>query len=178
MYKFITFLFLIAAILGYALFSFYGAYAECYESSLQVKYSYDELKTESESLALVSVKVGTLALKYLPNARPYVNKLEKSSEMIQVTDSVSTLAKSCALLYSTIKQLLQQLNENINAKRDYHLKDAELQFNKISRDIKITTKKYNIAAKKYNETLNKPSPQFWDFLLRNKPAEFFTVSKK
>jgi len=173
MYKFIAFLFIIAGILGYALFSFYGAYSDCYAANLQVRDTFIDVKAQSEDLAAISVKVGSFALKYLPNGRTFVGKMEKCENKIRLTDSVKELASACKTIHSSIKQIFSLLNVDVKARKDYHVKDAELQFKKISRNLKIDAKRYNRAAKKYNDTLKKPMPQFWGFLFDTTVAEYF-----
>ncbi|RLD09514.1 MAG: hypothetical protein DRI44_08330 [Chlamydiae bacterium] len=177
MHKITLLLFLIAGVLAYALFSFFGTYSECYEASTQVQSSYKDLVEQSDELAMLSVKFGSLALKYLPNSRAIANKMEKDVKNIRLANSVSELAGSCGHLYLSIKKVISLLSYDINAAKNYHFQDAVLQFNKITRDLSLVGKKYNYAAKKYNKTLQKPMPQFWRFLLDNKPAQLFKAKK-
>jgi hypothetical protein len=76
-----------------------------------------------------------------------------------------------------MKKIIVLLNDDIKAQKDYRLQDTKLQFNKISRDLSLTGKKYNRAAKKYNETLQKPMPQFWSALFDTEPAQLFKAKK-
>ena len=177
MHKFAIFLFLVAAALGYALFSFYGAYSVCYEANTKVQSAYSELSEQSRELASLSVKTGAFALKYLPNGRTIVSQVETAAKRVRLPESVSDLADSCGRLYSSMKKIIVLLNDDINAQKDYRLQDTKLQFNKISRDLALTGRKYNRAAKKYNETLQKPMPQFWSALFDTEPAQLFKAKK-
>ena len=177
MHKFAVFLFLVAAALGYALFSFYGAFSVCYEANTRVQSSFSELSEQSKELASLSVKTGAFALKYLPNGRTIVNQMETAAKRVRLPESVSDLADSCGRLYSSMKKIIVLLNDDIKAQKDYRLQDTKLQFNKISRDLALTGRKYNRAAKKYNETLQKPMPQFWSFLFDTEPAQLFKAKK-
>ena len=178
MHKIVLFLFLIAAGLGYALFSFYGAYSVCYEAHTQVRSSYSELTEHSEELASLSVKTGAFALKYLPNGRTIVSQMEKSTRQIRCPESVNDLAISCGRLYSSMKKVIVLLNDDIKAKNDPRFQDTSLQINKISRDIVLAGRKYNHAAKQYNKTLQEPMPRFWSFMFNTEPAQIFKAKKK
>lgn len=178
MHKIVIFLFLIAAGLGYALFSFYGAYSVCYEAHTQVRYTYSELTEHSEELASLSVKTGAFALKYLPNGRTIVSQMETSARQIRCPESVNDLAISCGRLYSSMKKVIVLLNDDIKAKNDHRFQDTSLQINKISRDIVLTGRKYNHAAKRYNKTLQEPMPRFWSFMFDTEPAQIFKAKKK
>ena len=178
MHKITIFLFLLAAVLAYALFSFFGTYSECYEESIKVQSVYSELVNQSEELASLSVKTGAFALKYLPNGRMIVNQMETAAKRVRLPESVSEMAISCGRLYSSMKKIIVLLNEDIKAEQVHRFQDTKLQFNKISRDLSLIGKRYNRAAKKYNETLQKPMPQFWSFLFDTEPAQLFKAAKK
>ena len=178
MHKITTFLFLIAAVLAYALFSFFGTYSECYEASTQVQSAYAELVDQSGELATLSVKMGSFALKYMPNGRAIVSQMEKAADHVRCPKSVSDMAVSCGRLYSSMKKITVLLNEDINAKKDYRFQDTSLQFTKMSQDLSLVGKKYNSVAKQYNETLQQPMPHFWSFLFNTEPAQLFKVKKK
>ena len=178
MHKITTFLFLVAGVLAYALFSFFGTYSECYEANTQVQSAYSELLNHSDELAALSVKMGSFALKYMPNGRTFANQMEKATNRVRRQESVSDMAISCGRLYSSMKKVTVLLNEDIKAKKDHRFQDTILQFNKISRDLSLTGKKYNYAAKQYNKTLQKPMPQFWSFLFNTDPAQLFKAKKK
>lgn len=178
MHKITIFLFLVAAVLGYALFSFFGTYSECHEENIKVQTAYSELAEQSEELAALSVKMGSFALKYMPNGRTFVNQIERATDRVRCPKSVSDMAISCGRLYSSMKKVTVLLNEDIKAKKDHRFQDTILQFNKISRDLALSGKRYNYAAKQYNKTLQKPLPIFWSFLFNTEPAQLFKAENK
>jgi len=169
---------LIAGVLAYALFSFFGTYSECDEANIQVQSAYSDLVDQSGELATLSVKMGSFALKYMPNARAIVNQMEKAADRVRCPESVSDMAVSCGRLYSSMKKITVLLNEDIKAKKDHRFQDTSLQFTKMSRDLSLVGKKYNYAAKLYNETLQQPMPRFWSFLFDTEPAQLFQAKKK
>jgi len=178
MHKITLFLFLFAGALGYALFSFFGTYSSCHEAHRKVDSAYSDLVSHGEELTSLSVKMGAFALKYLPNGRSIVNKMETTAQNIRIHNSVSDLAVSCGKLYSSMKKVAVLLDADIQANKNYRFQDAKLQFDKISRDLSLAGKKYNNAAIQYNITLQQPLPQFWRFMFNSEPAQLFKAKKK
>ena len=173
-----VFLFLLAAVLFLAIFTFFSAYMTCLNAHNDLQRARVELIEQSEQLGSLSVRMGALALKYLPNGRSITKQMEPALERMREQRSVSDMAEACRKLCALMKKINRSLKGHNKAKDDYRFRDASRSFGEVGHRLSLAGKRYNQVAKQYNETLLKPLPHFWRLVLDSRPAELFAARKK
>ena len=171
-------LFLPAAVLSLAIFTFFSANMSCYDVHTNMQRKRNALIEESQELMSLSVRMGALAIKYLPNGKEMVKKMEAETKKLRDNSSTSEMAISCNMLYTTMKRINFLLKDNIKSKNNYRFLDASQSFTEASRRLAAAGKEYNKLAIIYNETLQKPLPRFWRYIIDYQPAELFTIQKR